>query len=223
MRLLLVEDAQALAQTLALGFEEQGFTVDLAYDGELGAVMALEPIYDLIILDIMLPRKNGLEILSQLRQARCETPVLMLTARGELSDRVKGLNAGADDYLPKPFDFEELLARSLALIRRSKHQPFPVLALADLLIDTHTEQVTRQGERLSLTAREYQLLRYLAYNQERVITRSEIVDHLPDMSSDSNLIDVYIRRLRQKIDVPYGGPRLLHTIRGRGYLLGVSV
>lgn len=220
MRLLLVEDTQALAHTLALGLEEHGFTVDMAHDGELGAIMAQEPIYDLIILDIMLPKMTGLEILVRLRQKKNATPVLMLTARGELSDKVKGLNAGADDYLPKPFDFEELLARIQSLIRRSKHQPFPRLSVSDLEIDTRAEQVFRQGEPIGLTAREYLLLVYLAYNQGRVITRTEISEHLPDMSSDSNLIDVHISKLRQKIDGVYA-QKLIHTVRGRGYLLGV--
>lgn len=222
MHLLLVEDAKPLAQTLALGLEEQGFSVDLAYDGELGAVMAQEPIYDLVILDVMLPKLSGLQILAKLREAGYPVPVLLLTARGELRDRVEGLNAGADDYLPKPFDFEELLARIWSLIRRSKHQPFPRLRVSDLEIDPKAQTVRRQGELIQLTAREYQLLAYLAYNQGRVISRSEIVDHLPDMTSDSNLIDVHISKLRQKIDGPHE-LKLLQTIRGRGYLLGLPL
>lgn len=222
MHLLLVEDTIALAQNLALGLEEHGFSIDLAYDGELGMIMACEPIYDVIILDVMLPKMSGLEILAHLRQEGHRVPVLMLTARGELSERVKGLNAGADDYLPKPFDFEELLARIWALIRRSKHQPFPVLRIADLELDPKAQIVRRQGELISLTAREYQLLAYLAYNQGRVISRSEIVEHLPEMSSDSNLIDVHLSNLRQKIDGPYH-TKLLQTVRGRGYLLGLPL
>lgn len=219
MRLLLVEDTVPLAQTLALGLEENGYAVDLAFDGELGSVMAFEPIYDLILLDITLPHRTGLEILAALREAGNSVPVLMLTARGELSDKVKGFNAGADDYLPKPFDFEELLVRVQALIRRSKNQASPLLTLEDLQINTHSEQVTRRGESIALTAREYMLLQYLAYNQGRVVSRSEIVEHLPELDSDSNLIDVHIRKLRQKIDQPFETP-LIQTVRGRGYLLG---
>lgn len=219
MRILLVEDTKALAQTLALGLEENGYSVDLAFDGELGAVMALEPIYDLLILDIMLPKLTGLEILTRLRQSGHKVPVLMLTAKGELSDKVKGFNAGADDYLPKPFDFEELLARVHALIRRSKNQSSPQLVVEDLILDTLTEQVMRKERLIALTAREYMLLLYLAYNQGRVISRSEIVEHLPELDSDSNLIDVYIRKLRQKIDQPFE-TSLIQTVRGRGYLLG---
>lgn len=220
MNLLLVEDAKALAKTLALGLEEHGFTVDIVHDGELGAIMANEPIYDLIILDVMLPGLSGLQILTQLRAQENHVPILMLTARGELSDRIEGLNAGADDYLPKPFDFEELLARIWALIRRSKHQPFPKLRIEDLEINPKSQTVSRQGQEISLTAREYQLLAYFAYNQARVISRTEIVEHLPELSSDSNLIDVHISKLRQKIDGPYE-LKLLQTIRGRGYLLGL--
>ncbi len=219
MRLLLVEDTQALAQTLALGLEENGFTVDLAFDGELGSVMAFEPIYDLIILDIMLPKLSGLEILERLRNQKVTVPVLMLTARGELSDKVKGLNAGADDYLAKPFDFAELLARIQALIRRSNNQASSQIAVGDLSIDTLSEQVYRQQEPIHLTVKEYSLLLYLAYNQGRVISRTEIVEHLPEMDSDSNLIDVHIRKLRQKIDQPFE-TQLIQTVRGRGYLLG---
>lgn len=219
MRILLVEDTKALAQTLALGLEENGYSVDLAFDGELGAVMALEPIYDLLILDIMLPKLTGIEILTRLRQSGHKVPVLMLTAKGELSDKVKGFNAGADDYLPKPFDFEELLARVHALIRRSKNQSSPQLVVEDLTLDTLTEQVMRKEHLITLTAREYMLLLYLAYNQGRVISRSEIVEHLPELDSDSNLIDVYIRKLRQKIDQPFE-TSLIQTVRGRGYLLG---
>lgn len=220
MHLLLVEDTLPLAQNLAMGLEEQGFSIDLAHDGELGAIMAMEPIYDLVILDVMLPKLSGFDILSRLRAQGHAVPVLMLTAKGELSDRIAGLNAGADDYLPKPFDFEELLARIWALIRRSKQQPFPQISVADLTLDPKAQTVTRQDQSIPLTTREYQLLAYLAYNQGRVISRSEIVEHLPDMSSDSNLIDVHISKLRQKIDSAFE-PKLLQTIRGRGYLLGM--
>lgn len=220
MRLLLVEDTKALAQTLALGLEENGYSVDLAFDGELGAVMALEPIYDLIILDVMLPKLTGLEILERLRKEGYTIPVLMLTAKGELRDKIKGFNAGADDYLPKPFDFEELLVRVHALIRRSKNQASPIITVEDLTIDTLSEQVVRSDNTIALTGREYMLLLYLAYNQGKVVSRSEIVEHLPELDSDSNLIDVYIRKLRQKIDQPFD-LSLIQTVRGRGYLLGV--
>lgn len=221
MNLLLVEDEKALGRTLSLGLSENGFAVDVAFDGEAGMMMALEPIYDLIVLDVMLPKLSGLEILARLRAKEIATPVLLLTARGEISDRVAGLNAGADDYLAKPFDFAELLARVWALIRRSKQQPFPILRLADFELDSKSQTVRRDGKPIALTAREYQLLAYLALNRERVISRREVMEHLPDLDSDSNLIDVHISKLRQKIDHPFAFP-LLHTVRGRGYLFGLG-
>ena len=221
MNLLLVEDEKPLVRTLTLGLSENGFTVDVAPDGEAGMVMAAEPIYDLIVLDVMLPGHTGLEILTRLRTKGIATPVLLLTARGEISDRVAGLNAGADDYLAKPFDFSELLARIWSLIRRSKQQPFPTIRMADFELDPRAQIVRRGGKEIVLTPREYQLLAYLALNRERVISRSEIVDHLPELDSDSNLIDVHISKLRQKIDHPFASA-LLHTVRGRGYRLGES-
>lgn len=224
MKLLLVEDEAFLAKTLVMGLEEQGFAVDWAPHGEMGWVMAQEPIYDLVILDLMLPDLGGLEILQRLRSRGVTVPVLLLTALGELSHRIQGLNAGADDYLPKPFDFDELLARIWALIRRSKQQPFPRLKIADFELDSKSQRVWRQGQEIHLTAKEYLLLQYLSFNAGRVISRSEIVEHIPDLSSDSNVIDVHISKLRQKIDYPFAPATvpLLHTIRGRGYLFGLS-
>lgn len=219
MHLLLVEDQQELAENLAWGLEEAGFSLDIADQGELGLVMAQEPIYDALILDLNLPGLDGLSLLKKIRAQQSTLPVLILTARGELSDRVEGLHAGADDYLSKPFHFEELLARIHALLRRSKQQPFPELSVADLRLNPKTQRVTRQGQLLALTPREYQLLEYLSYNPGRVVSRLEISEHLPDFSTDSNLIDVHIRNLRQKLDSPFSIP-LLQTIRGRGFFLG---
>jgi DNA-binding response OmpR family regulator len=176
--------------------------------------------YDAIILDIMLPEVDGFTILDRLRSKKIDTPILVLTARGEIEDRVKGLNTGADDYIVKPFEFSELLARLKAIIRRGKGKASPVITVDDLTIDTNSRTVKRSGRQIRLSAKEYSILEYLALNKGRIISRSELIDHVYDMNFnlDSNIIDVYINYLRNKIDRPYS-KKLIHTVRGAGYIL----
>lgn len=220
MKLLVVEDEKRLAKLIKQGLEENDFVVDLSHDGEEGLYMAENTPYDAIVLDIMLPSMDGLTILQILRDKNFETPVLMLTARGELEDRLKGLNRGADDYITKPFDLEELIARLRSVIRRSKGKASPMLEVADLCIDTNARTVTRNGKEIQLSAREFTLLEHLAINAGRVVSRTELIEHLYDSEYDweSNVIDVYINYLRKKIDREFDRP-LIHTIRGAGYVL----
>jgi DNA-binding response OmpR family regulator len=221
MRLLLVEDYEPLRQSVSQGLREAGFAVDTSADGEEGLWYARSNDYDAIVLDVMLPVIDGLTVLTRLRQAGKTAPVLLLTARDTVADRVGGLDSGADDYLVKPFAFQELLARIRALIRRRYDAPDPVLRVADLEIDTGSRTVRRAGLRIDLTAREYALLELLAMRAGRVVTRTEIWEHLYefDSSADSNVVDVYVGYLRRKIERP-DLPRLIHTRRGQGYLLG---
>jgi len=220
MKLLVVEDEKRLAKLIKQGLEENDFAVDLSHDGEEGLYMAENTPYDAIVLDIMLPSMDGLTILQTIRDKNIETPVLMLTARGELEDRLKGLNLGADDYITKPFDLEELIARLRSVIRRSKGKPSPMLEVADLCINTNARTVTRNGKEIQLSAREFTLLEHLAINAGRVVSRTELIEHLYDSEYDweSNVIDVYINYLRKKIDREFDRP-LIHTIRGAGYVL----
>jgi DNA-binding response OmpR family regulator len=220
MKILIVEDEKRLAVLLKKGLEENAFAVDLCFDGEEGLYMAETFPYDAVILDVMLPRVDGFAVLSRLREKRIEVPVLMLTARGEVENRVKGLNIGADDYLPKPFDFAELLARLTAVIRRNKGQPSSSIEIDDLHLDLNSKTVTRGGTEIQLSAKEYAILEYLAVNRGRVISRTEFSEHVYDMTFDldSNIIDVYINRLRNKIDKGRYH-KLIHTERGSGYIL----
>lgn len=220
MRLLIVEDEQRLAQVLKMGFEEHGFVVELAHDGREGLFFARHYGFDAIVLDIRLPELDGMSLLRWLRRRDVKTPVLMVTAKRELRDRVSGLESGADDYIAKPFEFEELLARVRAAIRRSKDQPDPVIRVADLEIDTNRRRVARAGRLVGLSAKEYDYLEYLALNRGRVVAREELIEHLYDTgyAFDSNIVDVYISNLRRKIDRPYGS-KLLQTVRGAGYRL----
>jgi len=220
MRLLIIEDEKPLATVLKKGFEEQGFTVDLSFDGEDGLFLAENYAFDAILLDILLPEIDGLAVLKILRDRGNITPILMLTAKREMNDKVTGLEGGADDYIAKPFDFPELLARVRSVIRRNRGKPAPVLQIDNLSIDTNSRQVQRAGNEISLSSKEYEYLEYLALNQERVVRRSELLDHLYsiDYDFDSNIIDVYISNLRRKIDRDYP-TKLLHTIRGVGYRL----
>lgn len=220
MRLLVVEDEKPLAVVLKKGLEEQGFTVELSLDGQDGLFMAENYAFDAILLDITLPNIDGLAVLQTLRKQGVATPVLMLTAKRQMSDKVTGLESGADDYIAKPFDFPELVARVRSAIRRSKGNPAPVLEIADLLIDTNTRAVTRGGVPLGLSAKEYEYLEYLALNQHRVVSRNELLDHIYNAhyDFDSNIIDVYISNLRRKIDRDFSR-KLIHTIRGAGYRL----
>lgn len=220
MKILIIEDEQKLARVLKKGFEENDFTVDLSFDGDEGLHMAETYAYDAVLLDLTLPGRDGLTILTALRAKKIGVPVLVVTARGEVEDRVKGLDIGADDYIAKPFDFAELMARLRAVIRRNKGKSSPVVVISDLSLDTNARTVTRGGTVVGLSAREYTLLEYLALNAGRVVSRTELIEHVYDSEYewDSNVIDVYINYLRNKIDKGFAKP-LIHTVRGAGYVL----
>jgi len=224
VRILVVEDEHKLAGVLKRGLEEHGFAVDVAYDGEDGLALATVTPYDLLVLDIMLPNVDGLRLCQKLRAQNIHMPVLMLTARDAVDDRVAGLDCGADDYLTKPFAFRELLARIRALLRRdARVATDPMLRIADLQIDTVSHEVRRAGKVIELTSKEYSILEYFARNPNRVLTRTQIAEHVWDFDfvSMSNLIDVYIGYLRRKLGDDRE-PRLLRTIRGTGYQLRVA-
>ena len=219
MKILIIEDEAAIAKVAKRGLEQAHFTVDIAGDGRLGLEMAIENLYHLIVLDLMLPGMDGLEICAALRERRDRTPLLMLTARTDVSDRVKGLETGADDYLTKPFDFTELLARVQALLRRDKVHKSRMIRIEDLEIDTGTRRVARAGKEIPLSQREYQLLEALAANEGQTLTRDAIQDRVwMDEDSYSNTVDVYIGLLRKKIDADYP-VKLIHTARGVGYTM----
>jgi len=220
MRILVVEDEQKVASFIKRGLEEEGYAVDVAADGEEGLAMALECVHDLIILDIRLPKMGGLRVLKELRQEKVMTPVLLLTVRATIEDKVLGLDAGADDYLTKPFAFQELVARVRALLRRRAGVDPAILEVADLTLDPARRTVSRGGERIELTAREFALLDYFMRHPGRVLTRTMIAEHVWDYTFDTttNVIDVYVNYLRKKIDAGRE-PKLLHTVRGVGYVL----
>jgi DNA-binding response OmpR family regulator len=222
MRLLVVEDEARLASTLAKGLAEHGFAVDVARDGEEALSYALAEPYDLIILDLMLPKLNGIDVCRQLRSRGRNVPVLMLTARDTIDDRVDGLDSGADDYLVKPFAFRELAARVRALLRRDGLSKDPLLKVGDLTIDTVSHDVQRAGQPVHLTSKEYALLELFAHNLNRVLTRAQIAEHIWDFSfvAMSNVVDVYVGYLRRKLQDDRE-PRLIHTVRGVGYQLRV--
>lgn len=221
MRLLLAEDSVRLRQTLALAFRRTGYAVDETGDGADALWMAKEGTHDAIILDIMLPNLDGLSVLRNLREAGNETPVLLLTARDAVPDRVLGLQAGADDYLPKPFALEELLARTQALCRKRYGKHNPRLILADLMIDTNSRTASRGGVPMDLTAREYAILEYLMHRKGEVVSRTEIESHVYDdlASPLSNVVDSAICVLRSKLSVGVNPVPLIHTRRGQGYIL----
>jgi two-component system copper resistance phosphate regulon response regulator CusR len=222
MRILVVEDERKVAAFIRQGLVEEGHAVEVVADGAAALEAVSEgPAYDLVVLDVMLPKRDGFSVLKTLRERHVQTPVLLLTARDGVADKVVGLDLGADDYLTKPFAFEEFLARVRALLRRSPGRPEPLLRVADLCLDPATRAVTRGGRRISLTAREYALLEYFLRNAGRVLTRPMITQHVwgMDFDPESNIIDVYVGYVRRKIDAE-GEPRLLHTIRGAGYMLG---
>mgnify|MGYP006432280033 CR=1 FL=1 len=222
MRILIVEDEKKVAAFIKKGLEEETYAVDTASDGEEGLHLGEQNPYDLIILDLMLPKINGLDILSRLRSKKIDTPILLLTAKDSVNDKVEGLNQGADDYLTKPFAFSELLARIRVLLRRGKTETKTTLGIADLTLDLVSHKVNRGNEEIELTGKEYSLLEYFMRNQEKVLTRTMIAEHVWDYNFDTftNVIDVYVNHLRKKIDKNFPA-KLLHTLRGVGYVMKV--
>ncbi len=219
-RILVVDDEPSICASVQKALERVGYAVDVAHDGEEGLGLAeMEP-YDLIVLDVMLPKLDGREVCRRLRSEKRQMPILMLTARDAVEDRVAGLDSGADDYLVKPFAFPELLARVRALLRRSGPVRDPVLRVADLEVDTVTREVRRRGKPVALTSKEYAILEYFVRNANRVLTRTQIAEHIWDYDfvAMSNVVDVYVRYLRRKLGDDRE-PQLLHTVRGVGYQL----
>jgi DNA-binding response OmpR family regulator len=221
MKVLIVEDEHKIANSIRQGLEQEKYTVDVAYDGERGYDLASSEEYDLIILDIMLPGIDGLEITKRLREERKHTPILMLTARGQISDRVSGLDTGADDYMIKPFSFVELLARVRALARRPKELTSTILSVEDVTLDTTSFVVKRGKREIQLSGKEYALLEYLMRNQNKIISKEQIIHQVWNYDADvlPNSVEVYIKHLRNKIDKGYSTP-LIHTVRGFGYKIG---
>ena len=220
MRILLVEDDADLAQFIRKGLKEEHYVVDVAADGEAGLALALDNSYDLMILDIMLPKLDGLTLCRRVRNKGISTPVLLLTARNNLETKVSGFDTGADQFMPKPFAFAELLARIRALLRRGSSQQIAHLQAADLRLDPASHRVWRAGQEISLTNKEYALLEFLLRNKNRVLTRTAIIEHVWDISYDpmTNIVDAHIRALRAKIDRDFSPP-LISTVRGAGYML----
>jgi DNA-binding response OmpR family regulator len=218
MRILVVEDEKKVARFIQQALEEERHAVDVAFDGERGMAMIEAQGYDLMILDVMLPKRNGLELTKAFRASRGTTPILMLTAKTATEDKVAGLDSGADDYLTKPFAVAELLARVRSLLRRGASEKSTLLKIADLELDTVTHKARRGGQTIDLTAKEYSLLEFLLRNKERVLSRSVIAEHIWDYHFDTgtNLIDVYINHLRNKVDTGFP-KKLVHTVRGVGY------
>lgn len=220
MRILIIEDEKKTAAFLEQGLREAGFTVDVARDGETGFTAAQRKHFDLLVIDVMLPKKDGWSVVEELRAAGFAKPILFLTARDTVTERVKGLELGADDYLVKPFAFSELLARIRSLLRRAPTQRGDQLQIEDLKIDTRRNRATRRGMALDLTPKEFLLLTQLARSAGEVVSRKEIAEHVWDIdfNADTNVVDVVVRRLRAKVDDPFK-KKLVHTIRGVGYVL----
>ena len=224
MRVLIVEDERKVAQFLKKGFQSEAFAVDIAPDGSEGLRLAMSNTYDAIVLDVMLPKMSGLEVLEELRRQRITTPILILTARSDVEDRVKGLNSGADDYLPKPFSFSEVLARVRAIVRRtSADVRGSVLEMGDVRMDLLTRSVTRGTKPITLTNKEFELLEYLLRNKGRVLSRVTLTEHIWDMDFDTetNVVDVLVNRLRRKLEDGFA-TKVILTIRGVGYVMKES-
>lgn len=220
MRILVVEDEHRIANAIKQGLRQERFAVDVAYTGTDGFDLASTEEYDLMLLDILLPGIDGIEICKRLRKENIHTPILMLTAKGQTQDKVLGLNSGADDYLTKPFSFEELLARVRALTRRPKQVLTSVLTVGDLQLDPTTFLVTRSNKEIKLSSKEFSLLEYLMRNKEKVVTKDQIITHVWDYDADilPNTVEVYIKTLRTKIDIPFPkSKQLIATVRGFGY------
>lgn len=224
MKILVVEDEVKVASFLKKGLEQEYHTVDVANDGKKGLDFSLTEEYDLIVLDIMLPLLDGISVLQELRKNKIDTPVLMLTAKGTVEDKVSGLDAGADDYLPKPFAFEEFLARVRALLRRKEHSKSLQLTAGDLTLDIQTHKVMRSGKEIILTPKEYSILEYLLRNKNHVISRMKLTEHVYEyqFDPDTNVLDVYINKLRNKIDKDFEY-QLLRTVRGVGYMIKENI
>lgn len=220
MRILVIEDEKKIADFIRRGLKEEGYAVDIAYDGEQGHFLAKTSDYDLILLDLMLPKIDGLTLCKKLKKEKVSIPIIMLTAKDATKDKVTGLDSGADDYMTKPFVFEELLARIRAILRKKDESSATLLRVDDLILDLVTHKVTRKDKEISLTAKEYALLEYLMRNTGSVVTRTMISEHVWDANFDTftNVIDVYINYLRNKVDEGYE-KKLIHTVRGRGYSL----
>jgi two-component system copper resistance phosphate regulon response regulator CusR len=224
MRVLIVEDEARLARNIARALQEAtSYAVDISTDGEDGRHMALSNPYDLILLDLMLPKVGGLEILKSLRENGSRTPVLILTARDTRQDIIQGLDSGGDDYMTKPFDMGELLARCKALVRRTYDRPDPIVRVGELAVDTSSRAVTLRGQRIALRAMEYRLLEYLVLRAGQIVSKTEIMEHVYDFNNEtfSNVIEVHISALRRKLDMGTE-PVLIHTVRGQGYVIGES-
>ena len=217
MKILIVEDEHKIANSLKIGFEQESFICDVAYDGESGYDLASSEEYDLIVLDIMLPKKNGISILRDLRRDGIHTPILMLTAKGEMDNKLEGFNSGADDYLVKPFSFEELVARVKALSRRPNEIRSEIVKIKDLQIDTKNQEVKKLGKVIQLSKKEYQLLEYLMKNKGKIVSKDNIISHVWDYEAEilPNTVEVFVKYLRNKI-----GNNMIKTIRGFGYKTG---
>lgn len=221
MKILVIEDELKLANAISRGLRQENYTVEVCNDGEEGLSSALHGEHDLMIVDRMLPGIEGVEIVKEVRQKGIKTPIIILTAKGQIRNRVEGLDAGADDYMVKPFSFEELLARIRALFRRPSDSVDNILKVADLTLDTEKLEVRRADQRIKLTSTEYALLEYLMRNEGRTLSKDKIIGHVWDFDADilPNTVEAYIGALRRKIDKPFDGPELIHTLRGFGYRL----
>jgi len=224
MRILIVEDDHRIAASIKKGLEQEKYAIDVSYDGEDGYDLASSENYDLLILDLMLPKIDGMQVCRQIRQGNNDVPILILTAKSQVEDKVSGLNCGADDYLTKPFAFEELLARIRALTRRPKNMVDSVLTIEDLTMNTINYEVKRSGKSINLSGKEYALLEVLMRHPRQILTKEQIINHVWDYEADvlPNTVEVYIRNIRNKIDKPFKS-KLIQTVRGFGYKIGKNV